>query len=281
MEKKMATSAEQLCDELPEEFAQYMQELKDIPAGVRPHYEELRQKFRRLAVREGVRNRMSGILARRGGWYGRWVTMHFVRNPHFYSNMSFLVFNRSRCNARSCQGGAKYSTLTTRRKKNVISEVDSLKVLCKGKSFATKVSCCRRQRTGNQASTEQDGAGLDSYSNGDAELQQAEHRSKIEHRGASEQDGVKNQRSIGNGKFLETHSTAGQEYPEDMQDGQSAIGSGDQVQATSTLIDTTLGGLASSLPDLFGAHAKVILHCPSSDYPSAIIGMGMKWMGGP
>ncbi|KAK0953951.1 casein kinase I [Friedmanniomyces endolithicus] len=251
MEKKMATSAEQLCDELPEEFAQYMQELKDIPAGVRPHYEELRQKFRRLAVREGV------------------------------SNMSFLVFNRSRCNARSCQGGAKYSTLTTRRKKNVISEVDSLKVLCKGKSFATKVSCCRRQRTGNQASTEQDGAGLDSYSNGDAELQQAEHRSKIEHRGASEQDGVKNQRSIGNGKFLETHSTAGQEYPEDMQDGQSAIGSGDQVQATSTLIDTTLGGLASSLPDLFGAHAKVILHCPSSDYPSAIIGMGMKWMGGP
>ena len=55
MEKKMATSAEQLCDELPEEFAQYMQELKDIPAGVRPHYEELRQKFRRLAVREGVR----------------------------------------------------------------------------------------------------------------------------------------------------------------------------------------------------------------------------------
>lgn len=66
-----------------------------------------------------------------------------------------------------------------------------------------------------------------------------------------------------------------------MQDGQSAIGSGDQVQATSTLIDTTLGGLASSLPDLFGAHAKVILHCPSSDYPSAIIGMGMKWMGGP
>ncbi|KAK1812543.1 casein kinase I [Friedmanniomyces endolithicus] len=55
MEKKMATSAEQLCEELPEEFAQYMQEVKDIPAGVRPHYDELRHKFRRLAVREGVR----------------------------------------------------------------------------------------------------------------------------------------------------------------------------------------------------------------------------------
>ncbi|TKA64222.1 hypothetical protein B0A55_11579 [Friedmanniomyces simplex] len=75
MEKKMATSAEQLCEELPEEFAQYLQEVKHIPAGVRPHYDELRHKFRRLAVREGV------------------------------------------------------STPTTRRKKNVASEVDSLKVL--------------------------------------------------------------------------------------------------------------------------------------------------------
>ncbi|KAK0822892.1 serine/threonine protein kinase [Friedmanniomyces endolithicus] len=55
MEKKMATSAEQLREELPEEFAQYMQEVKDIPTGVRPHCEELRHKFRRLAVREGVR----------------------------------------------------------------------------------------------------------------------------------------------------------------------------------------------------------------------------------
>ena len=51
----MATSVEQLCEELPEEFAQYMQEVKDIPSGVRPHYDELRHKFRRLAVREGVR----------------------------------------------------------------------------------------------------------------------------------------------------------------------------------------------------------------------------------
>ncbi|TKA64678.1 hypothetical protein B0A55_10631 [Friedmanniomyces simplex] len=64
----MATSAEQLCEELPEEFAQYVQEVKDIPDGVRPHYEKLRQKFRRLAVREGVRTRMSGIMARRGGY---------------------------------------------------------------------------------------------------------------------------------------------------------------------------------------------------------------------
>ncbi|KAK5700334.1 casein kinase I, partial [Elasticomyces elasticus] len=54
MEKKMATSAEQLCKELPEEFAQYMLEAKDIPAGARPHYEELRHKFRGVAVREGV-----------------------------------------------------------------------------------------------------------------------------------------------------------------------------------------------------------------------------------
>jgi len=45
MEKKMATSAEQLCEELPEEFAQYMQEVKDIPAGFRPHYEELRHRL--------------------------------------------------------------------------------------------------------------------------------------------------------------------------------------------------------------------------------------------
>ncbi|KAK1050080.1 serine/threonine protein kinase [Friedmanniomyces endolithicus] len=66
MEKKMTTSTEQLCKELPEEFAQYMQEVKDIPDGVRPHHEELRHKFRRLAVREGVRIRMSGILAPRG-----------------------------------------------------------------------------------------------------------------------------------------------------------------------------------------------------------------------
>ncbi|KAK4905116.1 hypothetical protein LTR49_025544 [Elasticomyces elasticus] len=54
MEQKMATSVEQLCEELPQEFAQYMQEVKNIPAGVRPDYDELRQRFRRLAVREGV-----------------------------------------------------------------------------------------------------------------------------------------------------------------------------------------------------------------------------------
>ncbi|KAK1051658.1 casein kinase I [Friedmanniomyces endolithicus] len=30
VEKKMATLMEQLCEELPEEFAQYMQEVKDI-----------------------------------------------------------------------------------------------------------------------------------------------------------------------------------------------------------------------------------------------------------
>lgn len=30
----MATSAKQLCEELPGDFAQYMQEVKDIPSGV-------------------------------------------------------------------------------------------------------------------------------------------------------------------------------------------------------------------------------------------------------
>ncbi|KAK3615652.1 hypothetical protein LTR56_026458 [Elasticomyces elasticus] len=55
MQKTMATSVEQLCEELHEEFAQYMQEVKNIPARARPHYDELRHKSRRLAMREGVR----------------------------------------------------------------------------------------------------------------------------------------------------------------------------------------------------------------------------------
>lgn len=51
----MATSAEQLCENLPEEFTQYMQEVKAIPNGGRPDYERLRRKFRSLAAMEGVR----------------------------------------------------------------------------------------------------------------------------------------------------------------------------------------------------------------------------------
>ncbi|KAK0268517.1 casein kinase I [Friedmanniomyces endolithicus] len=55
MEKKIVTSAELLCEELHEEFAQYMQEVKDIPKGVRPLHGGFRQKLRRLANREGVK----------------------------------------------------------------------------------------------------------------------------------------------------------------------------------------------------------------------------------
>ncbi|KAK0247706.1 casein kinase I [Friedmanniomyces endolithicus] len=55
IEKKILMSAELLCVELYEEFAQYVQEVKDIPKGVRPLYGGFRQKLRRLAKREGVR----------------------------------------------------------------------------------------------------------------------------------------------------------------------------------------------------------------------------------
>ncbi|KAK0258867.1 casein kinase I [Friedmanniomyces endolithicus] len=55
MEKKIATTAEQLCEELPGELAQYMQQVRKIPEGGRPHYGWFRQKFRRLAEREGVK----------------------------------------------------------------------------------------------------------------------------------------------------------------------------------------------------------------------------------
>jgi hypothetical protein len=55
MEKKIATTAEQLCEELPGEFAQYMQQVRKIPKGGRPHYGRFRQKFKRLAEREGVK----------------------------------------------------------------------------------------------------------------------------------------------------------------------------------------------------------------------------------
>ncbi|KAK1089038.1 casein kinase I [Friedmanniomyces endolithicus] len=55
MEKKMATSPEQLCEKLPKEFAEYMQEVQDIPNGGRPHYERFRHKFRNLARKEGVK----------------------------------------------------------------------------------------------------------------------------------------------------------------------------------------------------------------------------------
>ena len=50
----MATSAEQLCEKLPGEFTQYMQEVKAIPNGGCPDYEQLRSKFQRLAARESI-----------------------------------------------------------------------------------------------------------------------------------------------------------------------------------------------------------------------------------
>ncbi|KAK3669528.1 Casein kinase I isoform epsilon [Recurvomyces mirabilis] len=55
MEKKIATSPEQLCEKLPAEFAEYMQEVQDVPNGGRPHYERFRHKFRELARKEGVK----------------------------------------------------------------------------------------------------------------------------------------------------------------------------------------------------------------------------------
>ena len=55
MEKKMTISADQLCEKLPEEFGQYMQEVKAIPDGGRPDYVRLRQQFQILAAKEGVR----------------------------------------------------------------------------------------------------------------------------------------------------------------------------------------------------------------------------------
>jgi hypothetical protein len=55
MEKKMTTSADQLCETLPVEFAQYMQEVKAISDGDRPDYERLRWQFRVLATKEGIR----------------------------------------------------------------------------------------------------------------------------------------------------------------------------------------------------------------------------------
>jgi len=55
MEKRIATTAEQLCEELPGEFAQYMQQVRKTPKEGRPHYGRFRQKFGRLGEREGVK----------------------------------------------------------------------------------------------------------------------------------------------------------------------------------------------------------------------------------
>lgn len=55
MEGKIATSAEQLCEKLPEEFTQYMQEIKAILSGGHPDYNRLRSRFRGLAATEGVK----------------------------------------------------------------------------------------------------------------------------------------------------------------------------------------------------------------------------------
>ncbi|KAK1050695.1 casein kinase I [Friedmanniomyces endolithicus] len=104
MEKKMATSVEQLCEELPEEFAQCMQEVKDIPAGVRPHYDELRHKFRRLAVREGVRNQMTGIASPES------VKRACTRSGKLDSQKSFTTL----VSARSAARGKMYTRIDSR-----------------------------------------------------------------------------------------------------------------------------------------------------------------------
>ncbi len=139
---------------------------------------------------------------------------------------------------------------------------------CKGKSRVRKV------RAAGQLSDKEADAGLVSCPDGNPGLQPAGHHSRTEHQQASEQDDVQDQRFVDNRKSLETDRTARQEASKGLQDGQSTINNGGLAQTTSTLINTTLGELASSLPDLFGLQVNLVLHCPSSDYPSALISNG-------
>lgn len=53
----MATSAEQLCHDLPLEFTQYMREVRTTRNRTQPDYERLRSIFRGLAVKKGVQVR--------------------------------------------------------------------------------------------------------------------------------------------------------------------------------------------------------------------------------
>ena len=55
MAKKMALSAEALCEGLPEEFAEYMRDVKSLKQGGRPDYARLRELFRGVAQRQGIK----------------------------------------------------------------------------------------------------------------------------------------------------------------------------------------------------------------------------------
>ena len=51
MEKKMSTTAELLCNGLPEEFQNYLQAVMDLNFEEQPAYEAYRQQFRALTKR--------------------------------------------------------------------------------------------------------------------------------------------------------------------------------------------------------------------------------------
>ena len=52
LEKKIATSVEQLCDGLPKEFAEYFHHIRSLGFGDPPRYRYLRKIFRTLFLRE-------------------------------------------------------------------------------------------------------------------------------------------------------------------------------------------------------------------------------------
>ena len=55
MAEKMAVSAEALCEGLPPEFAEYMRYVKSLKQGQRPDYGWLREFFRGVARKQGMK----------------------------------------------------------------------------------------------------------------------------------------------------------------------------------------------------------------------------------
>ena len=53
MERKKSIRIEDLCEGLPEEFAEYMRNVRQLEHGDLPDYARLRELFRRRAEREG------------------------------------------------------------------------------------------------------------------------------------------------------------------------------------------------------------------------------------
>lgn len=54
MEKKKGTSVDELCAELPVEFAEYSRQTSQLQHGELPNYSRLRKLFRQLAEEQGV-----------------------------------------------------------------------------------------------------------------------------------------------------------------------------------------------------------------------------------